>query len=95
MSERLYTITDKITGQVIALIEASSMSQAYARLCQADYQISVTRAIDVGPHIRNGGRVITPVVDDRDDSDHTPAGFSLGEEYDGANNMQLTGQHDQ
>ena len=64
MSERLYTITHKKTGQVIALIEASSTSQAYGRLCQADYQISVTRAIDVGPHIRNGGRVITGIMED-------------------------------
>ena len=59
MTARLYTITHKITGQVIALIEASSPSQAYSRLCREDYEISVTRAIDVGPHIRNSGRVIT------------------------------------
>ena len=61
---RLYTIVHKKTGQVMALIEASTPAQAYARLCQEDYQISVTRAIDVGPHIRNGGRVITGIMED-------------------------------
>ena len=64
MTARLYTITHKKTGQVIALIEASTPAQAYARLCQADYQISVTRAIDVGSHIRNGGRLITATTED-------------------------------
>ena len=64
MSERLYTITHKKTGQIVALIEATTPAQAYSRLCHEDYQISVTRAIDVGPHIRNGGRVITRIMDD-------------------------------
>ena len=64
MSDRLYTITHKKTGQVVALIEASTPAQAYARLCHEDYQIEVTRAIDVGPHIRNGGRLITAVTED-------------------------------
>ena len=61
---RLYTIVHKKSGQVIALIEPSTPAQAYARLCQADYQISVTRAIDVGSHIRNGGRLITATTED-------------------------------
>ena len=64
MTARLYTITHKKTGQIVALIEASSASQAYSRLCQEDYQIAVTKAIDVGPHIRNRGRVITGITDD-------------------------------
>ena len=64
MSDRLYTITHKKTGQVMALIEASTPAQAYARLCREDYQISVTRAIDVGQHIRNGGRLITATMED-------------------------------
>ena len=59
MNELLYNTTHKKTGQVVALIEASTPAQAYARLCQEDYQIAVTRAIDVGPHILNGGRLIT------------------------------------
>ena len=61
---RLYTIVHKKTGQVVALIEASTPAQAYSRLCQEDYQIAVTRAIDVGPHIRNGGRLITATMED-------------------------------
>ena len=61
---RLYTITHKQSGQIVAMVEASTPAQAYARLCQVDYQIAVTRAIDVGPHIRNGGRVITRIMDD-------------------------------
>ena len=64
MTARLYTITHKKTGQIVALIEASTPAQAYSRLCQEDYQISVTRAIDVGPHIRGGGRVITGIMED-------------------------------
>jgi hypothetical protein len=64
MSARLYTIIHKQTGQVVALIEASTPSQAYSRLCQEDYRIEVTKAIDVGPHIRNGGRVITGIMED-------------------------------
>lgn len=59
MPERLYTITHKKTKEVVALVEASTPAQAFSRLCQEDYQIAVTKAIDVGPHIRSGGRVIT------------------------------------
>lgn len=67
---RLYTITHKQSGEIVAMVEASTPAQAYARLCQSDYEISVTRAIDVSAHVRNNGRVITPVVDG-DDSDQT------------------------
>lgn len=59
MTIRLYTITHKQSGQIVAMVEASTPAQAYSRLCQADYEISVTRAIDVGAHIGKGGRVIT------------------------------------
>ena len=61
---RLYTIVHKKTGQVISLIEASTPAQAYSRLCREDYEISVTRAIDVTEHIRNRGRVITTAMTD-------------------------------
>jgi hypothetical protein len=64
MSERLYTIYHKKTGQVVVLVEGSTPAQAYSRLCQEDYEIAVTKAIDVGPHIRNGGRVITGIMAD-------------------------------
>ena len=59
MTNRLYTITNKKSGEIVAMVEASTPHQAYSRLCQSDYEISVTRAIDVGAHIRNRGRVIT------------------------------------
>lgn len=55
---RLYTIRHKQSGQIVAMIEAATAHQAYSRLCQSDYDISVTRAIDVGAHMRNHGRVI-------------------------------------
>ena len=46
------------------LEEAASPHQAYSRLCREDYEISVTRAIDVTEHIRNRGRVITTAMTD-------------------------------
>lgn len=64
MVNRLYTITHKESSQIIAMIEASTPAQAYSRLCQEDYQIEVTRAIDVGGHIRTGGRMITATTED-------------------------------
>ena len=59
MTNRLYTITHKKSGDIVAMVEATNAHQAYSRFCQSDYEISVTRAIDVGAHIRNRGRVIT------------------------------------
>ena len=56
---RLYTIRHKQSGQIVAMIEAATAHQAYSRLCQSDYEISVTRAIDVSAHLRNNGRVIS------------------------------------
>lgn len=60
---RLYTIKHKKSGEIV-LIEAPTAAEAFARFCEADYQISVTRAIDVGEHITNGVRVITGVTKD-------------------------------